>query len=242
MAGTPLTGSLWILLLYDVCEEIDLDTLRALLRVQPRREPSFRHPSPEYVRFERPPVVQPLEPIQLESGTFLQGELNYFEYGVVSIKLELPFQADWPQLTELSSRWMTATELEAQAVHQGAREGVPGAEVGVRCRRRCSPRVAGRCRSGRGRETCSRPGSPRRPASLLGRPAEAAPRQARCRPLPDGFGCRWARPSRRPSSTTAGNNPDRPGRPPAGWAPREGQPVSSLRRGRVLACRPAGSL
>jgi hypothetical protein len=116
MAGTPLTGSLWILLLYDVCEEIDLDALRAILRVQPRREPSFRHPAPEYVRFERPPVVQPLEPIELESGNSLQGELNFFEYGVVSIKLELPFQADWPQLTELSSRWMTGAELEAQAV------------------------------------------------------------------------------------------------------------------------------
>ena len=106
MAGTPLAGSLWMLWLYDVCEEIDLDALRTILGVQARREPGLRHPSPEYVRFERPPVVQQLEPIVLESGSRLQGELNYYEYGVVSIKLELPFQADWPQLTDLSSRWM----------------------------------------------------------------------------------------------------------------------------------------
>jgi hypothetical protein len=116
MAGTPLAGSLWILWLYDVCEEIDLVALRAILGVPSRREPTFRHPSPEYVRFERPPVVQRLEPIVLENGSRLQGELNYYEYGVVSIKLELPFQADWPQLTDLSSRWMTTPELEAQAV------------------------------------------------------------------------------------------------------------------------------
>src|SRR5450631_2752039 len=116
MAGSPLTGSLWILWLYDVCEEIDLDALRAILGVQSRREPSFRHPSPEYVRFERPPVVQQLEPIVLESGSRLQGELNYYEYGVVSIKLELPFQSDWPQLVDLSSRWIDAPELEARAV------------------------------------------------------------------------------------------------------------------------------
>lgn len=116
MAKTPLAGSLWILLLYDVCEEIDLEALRAMLGVQPRREPSFRHPSPEYVRFESPPVVQQLDPIVLKSGSRLQGELNYYQYGVVSIKLELPFQADWPQLTDLSSRWMTSPELEAQAV------------------------------------------------------------------------------------------------------------------------------
>ncbi len=116
MAETPLTGSLWILWLYDVCEEIDLDALRQILGVQARREPIFRHPSPEYVRFERPPVVQELQPIMLESGSRLQGELNYYEYGVVSIKLELPFQGDWPQLTDLSSRWMTSPELEAQAL------------------------------------------------------------------------------------------------------------------------------
>jgi hypothetical protein len=116
MADAPLTGSLWILWLYDVCEEINLDVLRKILGVQARREPSFRHPSPEYVRFERPPVVQPLDPIVLESGSRLQGELNYYEYGVVSIKLELPFQADWAQLTDLSSRWMTTREPESQAV------------------------------------------------------------------------------------------------------------------------------
>jgi hypothetical protein len=116
MAGSPLTGSLWALGLYDVCEEIDLEALREILGVPARREPGFRHPSPEYVRFERPPVVQPIEPIALESGNCLRAELNYYEYGVVGIKLELPFQTDWPQLAELSCRWMTTPEAEAQAV------------------------------------------------------------------------------------------------------------------------------
>jgi len=114
--SSPLTGSLWTLWLYDVCEEIDLGALRKILGVPARREPSFRHPSPEYVRFERPPLVQQLDPIVLESGSRLLGELNYYEYGVVSIKLELPFEADWPQLTDLSSRWMTNPEPESRAV------------------------------------------------------------------------------------------------------------------------------
>ena len=52
----------------------------------------------------------------LESGSRLQGELNYYDYGVVSIKLELPFQADWPQLIDLSSRWMATPELESRAL------------------------------------------------------------------------------------------------------------------------------
>jgi hypothetical protein len=52
----------------------------------------------------------------LESGSRLRGELNYYDYGVVSIKLERPFQADWPQLIDLSSRWMATPELEARAL------------------------------------------------------------------------------------------------------------------------------
>jgi hypothetical protein len=116
MAGAPLIGSLWSLWLYDVCEEIDLEALRGILGVPARREPSFRHPSPEYVRFERPPVLERLDPIVLEGGHCLERQLNYYEYGVVSIKLELPFAVDWPALTDLSSRWMTNAELEARAL------------------------------------------------------------------------------------------------------------------------------
>lgn len=110
-----LSGSLWGLWLYDVCDEIDLAALRRILGIEERREPGFRHPSPEYVRFERPPVVERLEPIVLNDSS-LNVEVNYYEYGVVSIKLELPFEADWAALVDLSCRWMSTPELEAQAV------------------------------------------------------------------------------------------------------------------------------
>jgi hypothetical protein len=60
--------------------------------------------------------VQQLDAIVLEGSGCLRGELNYYEYGVVSIKLELPFEADWRQLTERASEWMTAAEPEAQAM------------------------------------------------------------------------------------------------------------------------------
>jgi len=130
VADDLLLGSFWILFLYDICEEINLETLRGLLGVERRREPSFRHPSPEYVRFERPPVVQRLEPLMLDNGSRLQGELNYYEYGVVSIKLELPFEVDWPQLVDLSSRWIAAPELEARAVRT-VREAVKGVQAAL---------------------------------------------------------------------------------------------------------------
>ncbi len=115
MAATPLSGSLWILWLYEVSEEIDLDAVRKILSVQKSQEPSARHPSPEYIRFERPPVVQRLDPIVLADGVRFEGALNYYDYGVVSIKLELPFRSDWPRLIDLSSQWINNAGLEARA-------------------------------------------------------------------------------------------------------------------------------
>ena len=48
-------GSFRSIFLYDLSEEIRLDTLRTLLGTPPAsREPAFRHLAPEYVRFERP--------------------------------------------------------------------------------------------------------------------------------------------------------------------------------------------
>src|SRR5580704_13139952 len=65
----PLRGSFWVLVLYDIAEQINLERLREILGVEPpRREPSFKHPAPEYVRFERPPVLEDCEPVSIASG------------------------------------------------------------------------------------------------------------------------------------------------------------------------------
>ena len=66
----PLRGSLWALVLYDVAEQIRLDVVQSLAgTVQPRREPVFKHPAPDYVRFERPPVVENLGLVSHERAT-----------------------------------------------------------------------------------------------------------------------------------------------------------------------------
>lgn len=119
MASAPLTGSFQILFLYDVCEEIDMQLLRKLIGVgqiaERRRDPAFHHPSPEYVRFERPPVVEQLGQLAFQNGSF-RGEVNYYEYGAVSVKLGLPFELDWPELVALSSKWIADPQLEAEAL------------------------------------------------------------------------------------------------------------------------------
>jgi hypothetical protein len=108
-----LRGSLWVLVLYDVAEEIHLDQLRGLVSAErDAAQPRFKHPAPEYVRFERPPVVEYLEPSLLESGQQFQTRVKYFDYGVISVELQQEFELDWEELVRLSSRWISAPEVE----------------------------------------------------------------------------------------------------------------------------------
>ena len=109
----PLRGSLWVLVLYDVAEQIHLDKLQALVSAAPApAQPRFKHPAPEYVRFERPPVVQNPEQLVSESGQQFRARIKYFDYGVASVELELEFDAGWDELVALSNRWIMAPEIE----------------------------------------------------------------------------------------------------------------------------------
>jgi hypothetical protein len=72
-------------------------------------------PVPSYLRFERPPVAEPIAPIALETGEHIDGRTKYYEYGVISIELELPFECDWDSMVLQSSRWSSAPELENRA-------------------------------------------------------------------------------------------------------------------------------
>jgi hypothetical protein len=67
------------------------------------------------LRFERPPVVSPIDAIVLETGERIEGTTKYYDYGVVSVELELPFEGDWPALVLQSNRWIVATELDSRA-------------------------------------------------------------------------------------------------------------------------------
>src|ERR1039458_2725630 len=92
-----LQGSALVLIQFDVCEEIKLDDLRDIFGAR-RQEASFKHPAPGYVRFQRPPVVEQVEPLILESGERLDVQIKYYDYGVLSVVFELPFSGDWDTL------------------------------------------------------------------------------------------------------------------------------------------------
>lgn len=110
-------GSVTALLLYDVAEEIDLNEVRSLLGADaPARSPGFKLAAPAYVRFERPPVMEPCESIRLATGEPAEAHLRYFDYGVVSLQIELQFEGEWSELIALSNRWIEAAEVEQRGL------------------------------------------------------------------------------------------------------------------------------
>src|SRR5271167_3984937 len=109
-----MKGSVLGVILHDICEEIRLEELREILGGK-RVEPGFKHATPEYVRFEKPPVVERLDPLVLDSGEKLIPQIKYYDYGVVSVLFELGFEGDWETLVQLAARWVPSPELESQA-------------------------------------------------------------------------------------------------------------------------------
>ncbi len=112
---TPLCGSILVLIQFDVCEEIQLGQLRELLGARKLEHPSLKHPAPGYVRYQRPPVVEPIEPLTLETGEQLQAQIKYYDYGVLSVIFELPFSGGWQKLVQLSSRWVWDVDFAGHA-------------------------------------------------------------------------------------------------------------------------------
>ena len=103
---TVLSGSVLVLIQFDVCEELRLDLLQQAVNARTVKQPSMKHTAPAYVRYHRPPVVGPLEPLVLETGERLEGEVKYYDYGVASVIYQLPFCCDWNHLVGLASRWV----------------------------------------------------------------------------------------------------------------------------------------
>jgi len=125
-----LQGSVLVLIQFDVCEEIHLDQLRQIFSAQTVQRLPLKHALPNYVRYQRPPVVESTEPLVLESGERLHGQIKYYDYGVVSVIFELPFTGNWEKLVQLSSRWVWDVDFAALA-HRIARKRLDQASAAL---------------------------------------------------------------------------------------------------------------
>jgi len=129
-SDSPLRGSILGIILHDVCEEIRLEQLRQILDAK-RTMQVFKHPMPEYVRFANPPVVETLDLISLSSGERIQPQVKYYDYGVVSVLLELPLETDWQRVAAVAANWVPSAELEkiAEEVVRGRIQKIAPAMV-----------------------------------------------------------------------------------------------------------------
>lgn len=105
-AVSSLSGSVLVLIQFDVCEEIRLDELRQAIGARTLQQPGTRHLAPSYVRYQRPSVAEAIEPLLLDSGERLTGEIKYYDYGVTSLIFQLSFSGDWESLVHLASHWV----------------------------------------------------------------------------------------------------------------------------------------
>ena len=110
-----LRGSIRIFVFFDVGEAFDQEKLRALAgpRAGPTK-PDFPRRTPEYVRFENPPIEEPSEPLTLGSGDKVVCSIKYYEYAIVEVQLQVPFEGTWDDLMRQTARWMDAPDVEPE--------------------------------------------------------------------------------------------------------------------------------
>jgi hypothetical protein len=114
MPANIMDGSAFALILFDVGEEIQMDGLHreSGARVTDR---ALKHSTPEYTGVQRPSAVHGAGEHTLASGEQLRTRIKFYDYGVVSVRFEAPFQGDWNRWIELASRWMATGEFERVA-------------------------------------------------------------------------------------------------------------------------------
>jgi len=112
-------GSLFVFQLFDVCEAILMDELKRLLGgPEVRHKLAAHQPGQTQVWFEPPPAVQSLGEVEFAKNEPFHGEMHYFSYGVVSLRLERAFDLEWQELIELCERWIAAPAAETAAAEQ----------------------------------------------------------------------------------------------------------------------------
>ncbi len=108
-----LRGCIRVFLFYDVGDAFALPKLQALIGsgAAPTK-PDFPRRTPDYVRFENPPITEPSEPLVLKDGRQVICSIKYYEYAIVEVQLETLFEGNWESLLAETSRWMDSAEAD----------------------------------------------------------------------------------------------------------------------------------
>lgn len=124
-------GSLRLLFLYDVGEEIDLASARALLGSEESRKAGTLAHQPRYLGFEEPASLIGVDRFALENEALADVEYKAFSYGVFSLSLCLAFDEDWEALIARAARLLEDAAL-ARLARRKAEEIVQRIQATVR--------------------------------------------------------------------------------------------------------------
>ncbi|MEZ5398325.1 MAG: hypothetical protein R2729_01570 [Bryobacteraceae bacterium] len=115
MPELMLTGSIRLFFLYDVAEAIRLADVRPRMDESGAQGPPFRSSRREFAAIARPPVEEPVPSIRTDTGEEFQARLSYFEWGVVSLELILPWSGFWRDLESTALRSISNADIEGRA-------------------------------------------------------------------------------------------------------------------------------
>ncbi len=113
-----MKASLRFLYLFDVADTIDLASLRSVggEGVMAAPLPLRPHVSPGYIQFPVPPLAARLPDCNVH-GFSASVRAKFYDYGVVSIRLSVPFDGEWPALLEIATR-LRGGDVLAAAAHR----------------------------------------------------------------------------------------------------------------------------
>jgi hypothetical protein len=110
-------GTIRAFYLYDVADTIDLRRLRTVggEGFSQADLPLRRHTSPAYLQFPVPPLAARLSTAQIDDFT-AERRVKIFDYGVISIRLSIPYAGELGGLVALSNSLRTNPSLPAVAM------------------------------------------------------------------------------------------------------------------------------
>ena len=111
-------SAFWLLYLFDIAEALHLDVARRLCGAEETAGP-FPSPTPAYDGFENPPVVGTLSGGPHGAS---RGSWKLFEYGVLCIEWEVPFEGSWADLVAQSRRFQESQAAGIREAEVHARE------------------------------------------------------------------------------------------------------------------------
>jgi hypothetical protein len=106
-----LSGSVRLLFLFDLADEIDMEAAAAIRGGTDARRKLGPVHAPRYIGFETPPLLMVTEEAVLASGRRANVQVNAFPHGVVGVSFRFPAAPSWNELVEQTGRLLEDDEV-----------------------------------------------------------------------------------------------------------------------------------